>query len=174
METLIITLAIIIVVLVVLSFLLPENWFVKRSIEVQSTPEKLYELTVELKDWEKWSPWHALDPNTKWVYSDNTYGEGAWYTWESKKRNVGNGKLTTVLAKPYEKSSFLLEFQGMKASTASFTFEPLNANHVKVTWSLEGKNKGLSKLMSLLMSSFVGKDFEKGLANIKRVAESGK
>ncbi|MES2654153.1 MAG: SRPBCC family protein [Bacteroidota bacterium] len=174
METLIITLAIIIVILVVLSFLLPENWSVKRSIEVQSTPEKLYDLTVELKDWEKWSPWHGLDPNTKWVYSDNTYGEGAWYTWESKKRNVGNGKLTTVLAKPYEKSSFLLEFQGMKASTASFTFEPITANNVKVTWSLEGKNKGLSKLMSLLMGAFVGKDFEKGLANIKRVAESGK
>ncbi|MES2725949.1 MAG: SRPBCC family protein [Bacteroidota bacterium] len=174
METLIITLAIIIVILVVLSFLLPENWSVKRSTEVQSTPEKLYDLTVELKDWEKWSPWHGLDPNTKWVYSDNTYGEGAWYTWESKKRNVGNGKLTTVLAKPYEKSSFLLEFQGMKASTASFTFEPINANNVKVTWSLEGKNKGLSKLMSLLMGTFVRKDFEKGLANIKRVAESGK
>lgn len=174
METLIITLAIIIIVLVLVSFFLPENWSVKRSIEVESTPEKLYNMTVELKDWEKWSPWHALDPNTKWVYSDNTYGEGAWYTWESKKRNVGNGKLTTVLAKPHEKSSFLLEFQGMKASTASFTFEPINANNVKVTWSLEGKNKGLSKLMSLLMGVFVGKDFENGLANIKRVAESGK
>ena len=36
----------------------------------------------------------------------------------------------------------------------------------------DGENKGMSKWFSLLMGVFVGGDYEKGLANIKKIAEA--
>ena len=44
-----------------------------------------------------------------------------------------------------------------------------------VTWRLLGEVSGLSRLFSMVrsMDSLVGPDFEKGLARLTRVAESG-
>lgn len=45
-----------------------------------------------------------------------------------------------------------------------------------VTWTMVGPSPLVSKVMGLFMSmdAMIGKDFEAGLANLKRVAEEGR
>ncbi len=161
-----------VIILWLSSMALPEKWHVERSISVNARPSKIYNLTTELKNWSKWSPWYNLDPKAKWIFSDSTYGVGAWYTWESEQRSVGKGRLEIISAIENQSNRYTLEFDGMDVSTAEFILTPEGDNATKVTWTLEGENKGIAKLFGVLMGFFVGSDYEKGLENIKRVAES--
>jgi hypothetical protein len=59
----------------------------------------------------------------------------------------------------------------MDPSSAGFTLTPEGDNSTKVTWTMDGENKGMAKYMGLMIGFFVGGDYEKGLENIKEVAE---
>jgi hypothetical protein len=79
---------------------------------------------------------------------------------------------------PGELVKFKLEFlKPFKATnTAEFTFKP-EGNQTVVTWIMFGKKKFMGKVMGLIMNcdKMVGGQFEKGLAQMKSVAEaSGK
>jgi hypothetical protein len=151
---------------------LPEKWHVEKSISVNASPSKIYNLTTDFKNWSKWSPWYNLDPNAKWVFSDSTIGVGAWFSWESEQRNVGKGRLEMISAIENQSNQYQQEIDGMGASIGGFILTPEGDNTTKVTWTLDGENKGMAKWFGLLMGFFVGSDYEKGLANIKQVAES--
>jgi len=85
--------------------------------------------------------------------------------------------MTITQSKPNETVEFKLEFlRPFKATnTAEFTFMP-DGNQTVVTWSMYGKNNFFFKVFSLFMDcdKMVGKDFEKGLASLKSVAEAAK
>ena len=55
----------------------------------------------------------------------------------------------------------------------NFTLAPSEGG-TRVTWSMEGKNTLMSKVLSLFMcmDKMVGKDFEQGLANLDSVAQA--
>ena len=161
-----------VVILWLSSMALPEKWHVERSISVNASPSKIYNLTTELKNWSEWSPWYNLDPKTKWTFSDSTFGVGAWYSWESEQRNVGKGRLEMISAIENQSNQYQQEIDGMGASIGGFILTPEGDNTTKVTWTLDGENKGMAKWFGVLMGFFVGSDYEKGLANIKQVAES--
>jgi len=154
------------------SFKLDEKWHYEKSISVNSTPDKIYQLTTDLKNWIKWSPWYDLDTNAKLTYSDTTFGVGAWYTWSSEKRNVGKGKITIIEAIDNQSNKYKLEFEGMDASIAGFILEPEGDFSTKVTWTLDGENNGMSKWFGVLIGIFMSNDYENGLANIKRNCEN--
>jgi hypothetical protein len=57
-------------------------------------------------------------------------------------------------------------------NTVEFTFEP-QGDGTRVNWAMSGRNVFMSKVMSVFMNfeKVVGKDFEKGLADLKAAAE---
>ena len=69
------------------------------------------------------------------------------------------------------KLEFVRPFAG--TSTAAFTFRP-EGERTAVTWSLEGRNSFPAKAMGLVMNMdrMIGDDFEKGLAQMKAIAEA--
>lgn len=161
-----------VVILWLSSMALPEKWHVERSISVNASPNKIYKLITDFKNWNKWSPWYNLDPNTKWIFSDSTFGVGAWYSWESEQSNVGKGRLEMTSAIENQSNQYQQEIDGMGESIGGFILTPEGDNTTNVTWTLDGENKGMAKWFGVLMGFFVGSDYEKGLANIKQVAES--
>jgi hypothetical protein len=64
-------------------------------------------------------------------------------------------------------------FEG--TANSSFTFKP-DGNQTAVTWSMEGHHNFIEKAFCLVMNGkkMIGDDLEKGLAQLKTVAESGK
>src|ERR1700749_995034 len=67
--------------LIVISFFLPRKMHIERSVEMSTAPSAPYSLVNNLKAWYDWSPWHKIDPNTKWTFGEKTEGVGAWYSW---------------------------------------------------------------------------------------------
>jgi hypothetical protein len=88
---------------------------------------------------------------------------------------VGEGRLTITESRPSDLVRIKLEFMKPFAATntAQFTFKP-EGDRTAVTWSMEGKNNFMAKAINLCMNmdKMVGGQFEKGLADMKKVVEA--
>ncbi len=163
-----------VVVLLAGSFLLPQTARFERRIVVNATPDLVFAQVNTLNNWEKWSPWHSIDPNMKLTYAPQTTGAGAWYSWTSDDSNVGNGKLTITQSHPSRHIVTTMDFGGNGIAGANYHFRPV-AGGTEVVWDFnsDAGNNPFMRYMGLMMESFVGKDYEKGLANLKALCERG-
>ncbi|MDX2027392.1 MAG: SRPBCC family protein [Alphaproteobacteria bacterium] len=168
--------AALIAVLAVLAFIIAmqtSEFQVTRTATIAAPPAKLFPLVNDLRKWESWSPWAKLDPNAKHSFEGPRAGKGAIMHWDGNMQ-VGKGSMTITESRPSSAIKFQLDFtKPLKGtSTAEFTFKPEGKN-TAVTWSMQGKKDFLAKAISLISSceKMVGGQFEKGLANLKAIAE---
>jgi len=155
----------------------PDKYHVERSTTVDAPAATVFAQIDDLAVWREWSPWEKKDPAMKRTFSTPTAGVGASYAWEGNKE-VGKGKMSIVASNPGEKVAQKLEMLEPFPSTAeiSFTLKADSPTTTKVTWAMDGKHNFIGKAFSVVkpMDGMVGKDFEDGLANLKKVAEAKK
>jgi hypothetical protein len=154
----------------------PDDFRVTRSATIAAPPAAVFSQVNEIKKWEAWSPWQKMDPGMKQTYEGPAAGVGASQAWAGNSK-VGEGKMTIIESKPDELVKFRLEFLKPFAATntAEFTFKA-QGNQTLVTWTMDGKNNFMFKLMGLFMDcdKMIGGDFERGLAQLKTVVETAK
>ena len=155
----------------IVGFLSPRQMHVERSLTINAPAEIIHEQINNLKNWTKWSPWYQMDTAVKIEYNGTDAGAGAGYKWESNNDKVGKGEMTITSSTPDSISTALNMEYG--PAMVKFLFAKSD-NGTKVTWIMEGDNgmNPLARFMCLFMDGMLGKDFEKGLANIKEVAET--
>src|SRR5262245_48622539 len=155
----------------------PDTYHVERSTTVDAPAATVFAQIDDLSVWKEWSPWEKKDPAMKKTLSTPTSGVGASYSWEGNK-DVGKGKMSIVESKPGEKVAEKLEFiEPFKSqSDVTFTLQSESPTSTKVTWAMDGKHNFVSKAFSVVkpMDGMIGKDFEEGLAGLKKVAEAKK
>jgi hypothetical protein len=170
-------LAIAIAIVLILAATKPDTFRVQRAIAVKALPEKIFPLIHDFHQWGTWSPYENKDPAMKRSYSGTASGKGAVYAWDGNNK-VGSGRMEILAAsapsKIVIKLDFFKPFEGH--NTAEFTMLPQgDATHVTtdVTWLMHGPARFMSKVMQVFMNmdNMIGKDFEIGLANLKRLTE---
>jgi len=153
----------------------PDQFKVERSVSMAVPPEAAYAQVVDFHAWERWSPWAKLDPTMKATYSGAPSGVGASYHWVGDDK-VGEGRMTITEVAPPSRVAIRLEFLKPFAATndTAFAFAPEGAG-TRVTWTMSGKNEFLGKVMSLFvnMDQMIGRDFEKGLAQLAAASATG-
>ena len=136
-----------IAIILILAATKPDTFSVQRATVVKAPPERIFPLINDFHQWGTWSPYENKDPAMKRSYSGVASGKGAVYAWEGNK-NVGSGRMEILDAsapsKIVIKLDFFTPFEGH--NTAEFTMLPQG-------------------------DAMVGKDFEIGLANLKRLTE---
>jgi hypothetical protein len=151
----------------------PDNFSVRRSATIKSSPDKIVALVGDFHQWSSWSPWEHLDPKMERTFAGPASGTGAVYSWKGNS-DVGSGRMEITSLEPASKVAIKLDFLEPIAShsVTEFTVQP-QGELSTVTWQMSGPMPFISKLMSVFtsMDSMIGKDFEKGLANLKAVAE---
>lgn len=151
----------------------PDTFRIARSTVVNAPAEEIFPLINDLHLWQKWSPYEKRDPNMKRTYDGPQLGVGSSYAWAGN-RQIGEGRLTIVESKPSERIAIKLEFFKPWKGTnrAEFTMKP-SSNGTSVSWEMTGQQHFMCKLFSLFMNmdEMIGKDFESGLAELKRKAE---
>jgi hypothetical protein len=145
-----------------------------RTTTVKAPAERVRELVRDFHAWTRWSPWEDLDPNLRRSYAGPDAGVGAHYAWEGNRR-AGKGSMTIMADQPHQVDvdlSFEKPFPARNRIELVFT--PTGPESTVVEWRMHGELSGVMRLFSLVrsMDSMVGPDFEKGLARLKRVAES--
>ena len=150
------------------------SYEVTRSTTISAEPQQVYDKIVDLHKWESWSPWEGVDPDMTKRYAGPDSGVGASYSW-SGNRKVGEGKMTiTDIAEPSRVAIDLHFLKPFKAQNETvFDLAPAGEG-TQVTWTMTGTHTILSRIMGIFMSmdKMIGKDFEKGLAQLKADAEA--
>jgi hypothetical protein len=153
----------------------PSDFRVSRTATISAPPPAVFAQVNDFHKWDAWNPWSKLDPNIKQTYGGAPAGVGATYAWTGNG-NVGEGRMTITESHPSDLIRIRLEFLKPFAAThtAEFTFKPAGPK-TDLTWSMAGKNNFMAKAMHLFMNmdKMIGGQFEKGLADIKAIAEAG-
>lgn len=171
LETIIVIVVAVIAIVLGIATLKPNAFRVQRSIDVNAPPETIQPLITDFRRWAAWSPYERLDPAMAKNYGGAPSGVGAVYEWNGKK--AGAGRMEILDATP-AKVTIKLDFtKPMPAhNTAEFLFEPAGTG-TAVTWAIFGPTPFMTKVFTTFVSmdKLVGKDFETGLASLKRLAE---
>ncbi len=151
----------------------PDEFRVQRSASIKAPPQKIFPYLNDFRRSVEWSPYEKMDPDMKRVYSGAPIGKGAIYEWDGDK-NIGAGRLEIIDAAPPSKLTYTLDFsRPFEAhNIVDFTLDE-KGGATEVTWAMHGPMPLISKVMCLFfnMDKMVGGDFEKGLANLKTLAE---
>jgi uncharacterized protein YndB with AHSA1/START domain len=173
LKTVGIVIAVLIAGVLILTATRPDTFRIERKASIKAPPEKVFGFLSDFQQWGAWSPWEKKDPAMKRNFGATTSGKGATYAWEGNKE-VGIGNMEIAESAPPSKLAIKLNFvKPFEANNlVNFTLTPA-AGGTEVSWSMEGKNNFMSKLMQVFMSmdKMVGPDFEAGLANLKAAAE---
>jgi hypothetical protein len=152
----------------------PSEFRVVRSTIIAAPAPVIFARVNDFHRWDAWNPWAKVDPAMKQTYEGAPAGVGAVYTWAGN-REAGEGRMTIIESRPNDLIRVRLEFLKPFAGTsiATFTFKPEGAGTL-VTWSMAGENNFIAKAVHLVMDmdKMIGGNFEKGLAQMKTVAEA--
>lgn len=173
-KKILIGLAAIIVIFLIVAAVQPNSFRVERSATIAASPVALFEHVNDHRKFNEWNPWIKLDPAAKNTYSGPQSGVGAVASWEGEQ--VGTGSATITESKPGELVRMRMDWKKPMegTSTVDFTFKP-DGEKTVVTWAMYGPQTFVGKAMSLFMDcdKMCGPQFEKGLADLGKIAASG-
>ena len=150
----------------------PNVFRVTRKATLPAPPERIYPLIEDLRRWREWSPWEDLDPALERSYSGAESGTGAIYHWKGNKK-AGEGRMEIRETDPNRRVvialDFLKPFAAHNVTTLALAPAP---SGTEVVWSMEGPSDITSKMFQSVvnMDRMVGRDFEKGLERLGRLA----
>lgn len=164
---------VLIAIVLILAAMRPDQFRIERSATIQAPAERIFPFIDDFHRWQAWSPYENKDPAMQRTFDGPSSGVGASYAWNGNK-NIGSGRMEISQSTPSSRVFLTLEFfTPFKASnTAEFVLTPQgNATHV--SWAMQGRSPFMSKLMGVVFNfdKMVGKDFEEGLANLRKLAE---
>jgi hypothetical protein len=166
-------LAAVIVVFVVIVSLRPATFRIERRATIAAPAAVVFAQVNDFHLWNAWSPWAKIDPSMQQTFTGAAAGKGAVYWWKGNKK-VGEGRMTILEDRPAELVRINLEFIAPFQATnlTEFTFKPAGSQ-TEVIWAMSGTNNFLLKAVTLFMNmdKTVGGDFERGLSQLKAVAE---
>lgn len=177
MKTLVRLVTLLVVVIAIfagIGMFLPREVTVERFTQINAPASEVYPLVANLEANQTWSPWANLDPDATYTYNDVPAGVGASMTWASDNPDVGNGTMEITEVTENEALTVALDFGEMGSGTAFWEFDEA-AGTTTATWRLVADMGAgpIGRWIGLKMDDWVGADYERGLANLKSVAEGG-
>ena len=166
--------ATLVAIFLIVAALQPAGFRYVRHTTIAAQPAVVFGFVNELQQWQEWSPWAKKDPAAKIALTGPAAGVGAAFAWDGNRR-IGQGSMTVIASTPSTLVRYRLDFLKPFKSThnAEFTLQPEGGATV-VTWTMTGQNNFMGKAFGLVVNcdKMVGRDFEKGLAGLKVLAEA--
>jgi len=165
----------ILLVTIGLSFMLPTNQAVKRSIEINTSAPVIYNQLIKLENFNRFSVWSQEDSSAVYTMTGTDGTVGAATSWKGSPLISGEGRIEITELVPNRKVAHKLSFTKPKKGKAGSVFDLLetNKNKTTVTWTFTMATPRPWNIFNLLYSidKQMGKDFEDGLKALKTMIE---
>lgn len=167
---LVVLVAVLVIAAVGYALTLDSQRLFKRSQVISTDEATLYHYVGDLKQWAEWGPWNDDDPDMTYMYSESTTGAGAWMEWKSKQ---GDGRLEITSADEATGIEYLFTWEQQDPQKGALRYTPVE-DGMDVAWSMDMDVGGSipGRLMMKLMAGTMEDMFDKGLTNIKQLAEA--
>ena len=163
-------------VVVVLAMAVSPEYKVEREITIQRPKSDVFAYVKKLKNQNSWGPWFKKDPAMKQEFKGEDGFIGFTSAWTSDHPDVGEGEQEIKNIVEGSRMDTELRFIKPFASTnqAFITTEAVGADSTRVRWGFSGAMPRPMNIMMLFMDmdKEVGKDFDEGLSNLKRILET--
>lgn len=175
LKIILVLIVLLVVTLVGIGLFTKSQYHFTRSIEINADKTKVWNVISSFNQFKNWSPWNKLDSAMKVTISTPDNQVGSTYSWEGNdKAGTGSMNFLTMSAN----DSFTQEIKFVKpfksTSNASMKLKEENGK-TTVTWAMYGENGFIARIFMTLMGGIdkaVGKDYEEGLNNLKKLVES--
>lgn len=149
---------------------LPDQAHVTRSIDVAAPPAQVFALVNSPAGFDRFNPFRASDPTLQTSYEGPATGPGATLRWHSKQ---GDGAQTIIAAEENSCVDMALDLGPMGHPHQSFVLEP-TASGTRVTWRTTAQfgSNPIQRAFGLGMDAMLGPAYERGLRDLKALAES--
>ena len=147
---------------------------VERAVHIAAPLREVYRRLDDLHEWQRWSPWDALDPKLKRAYGGPASGKGATYAWEGNAQ-VGKGRVIISAVKPPQSLTYEVVFEQPLQAEMQYEFTlTADGDGTLVSWAFRGQHPFWAKLFGLFfdLDKQLGTDMEKGLADLKLLVEA--
>jgi len=147
--------------------LLPGTWSAEREIVIQAPPGAVFPYLDNPDRWGDWTAW----PDANAARRGPERGAGATRSWNDPE--FGDGVFTIVASRPEQEVEYRVEVQnGAMVTLGRLILNPEEGG-TRVSWREEG-DFGWNPLMGYLarsMDRYQGREFEKGLEQLRSVVE---
>jgi hypothetical protein len=142
---------------------------VRRTL-VRARPEALFPLLNDFRNWPRWTEWSRHGEGS-YEYSGALEGVGAEQRW---RNGDFEGEMRITQSHPDKRLAYELEMaKGRYHLEGAFELEPIGT-FTRVTWvcSWVGDPNPYARYLDMVFKLWIGRDFTKGLANLRELVES--
>jgi effector-binding domain-containing protein len=141
---------------------------VEQSLSINVAPDVLFPFLADFRQWPRWSPWLVVEPEARLDFA----ADGKSYAWDG--RVIGAGSIESAGVEAPKTLDFVLRFLRpfKSTSTTRMVLAP-ESGGTRVTWSMAGKLPFFLFFLKPMLTNGVRMDFERGLARLKDLAETG-
>lgn len=153
------------------AYLLPGEARVERAIEIGAPPEKVFAIVGDLRRMPEWSPWVKADPKVAFTFEGPEQGVGQTMRWASNNPMVGSGseKVTDLAAN--ERIVTEIDYGEFGTASSTINIAPAGSG-TRVTRSFTSTLPGVvDRWAGLMIDRTLGAEYERGLENLKALAE---
>lgn len=172
MTTFLLLVIFVIGVLVIYAARQPNVFRIGRMRYMIAPPEKIFPLMNNPREAIRWSPFEK-DADMKRTFSGPAQGVGAKYAWQGNAK-AGAGDIEIIESIPNRRIVLRLTMlRPMKAvNEVVYELEAVDGG-TEVLWTMQGKQNIIGKVMNLVIDceAMVGREFDRGLANLKLLVE---
>ena len=161
-----------ILIILVLPMALPSKFSMSRSIEIEAPIATVFTKLTDLNEYVKWNPFPDGDPTN--IAEVSGTGIGSYLVWKGEK--TGEGKMTITTIESEQKIGIKMEFYKPMSGEGMVHWITKAASNEKteMTWTFNQEFNYFNRYFGLFMDAMMGKHFEKGLSNYKKLIEASK
>ncbi len=154
----------------ILALFTKKDYIVERKITINQPVSVVYEYLIFLKNHKIFNAWFLKDLNMRET-SKNTDGQIGYVLSYEGNKDLGSGEQELIGLEKNKKVDIELRFlKPFKSSSKTpYELEKLSSSQTKVKWTICGKMNYPMNLALLFinMDSFLGKDVQQSLENLK-------
>lgn len=174
MTTTLIILASILLLVVLAGLFSGKDLAIEKTITINKPVGKVYDYLKFVKNHDNFSEWAMAVPDRKKEYRGTDGQVGFVYAWDSDKdKNVGAGEQEIKALAEGRSIEHELRFIRPRpgVARARFNLSAPSPGQTQVQWGFYSEMQFPGTLMKPLIKSFLAKNTEKGLQNLKAVME---
>jgi effector-binding domain-containing protein len=168
-------LGVLLVVYLVLCATGAKKFTVKKSLVINASSDVIWSELANFNNWEAWSPWHKYDSAMVNTYTGEPGAVGHKNSWTSTVMGNGSQEIVEMDSEKRMKTALVFADWGPDNITYSEYILAPEGEGCLATWTMDGSEipfmfRGLMVLMGA--QSSVEKDYEDGLAALKKIVEA--
>ncbi|MCB0793619.1 MAG: SRPBCC family protein [Flavobacteriales bacterium] len=172
LKTLLIIILALVGLIVVLGLIGPGKSVVERSTVIAASPDVIYPMISNLKASQDWTPWKDMDKDQLVTYEGTDGTVGSKMTWQGDTVGKGSQEITALRTNEHVGSELKFIEPWEAVSQVDLDMAEVDGG-TEVKWTMTQENGFMGRVMGVFMDmdKMVGPDFERGLANLKTLAE---